>query len=96
MVETAETGTAGIRTAGKNATATSETILADETETALTDANTAETAESKKKYRRDATGVAWLGGMTERRRTLAVMGATARSTWADHPSVDIPEGKPDR
>ena len=51
---------------------------------------------NQKKYRRDATGVAWLGGMTERRRTLAVMGATTRSTWADHPSADIPEGKPDR
>jgi hypothetical protein len=68
---------------------------ADETETVLTDAATADPDEQKK-YRRDATLLAWLGGMTERRRTLAVMGATTRSTWADHPSADIPEGKPTR
>ena len=56
------------------------------------------TLPNPKKDRRDATVVAWLGGMTERRRKLelAVMGATTRSTWADHPSADIPEGKPDR
>ena len=46
--ENPENGTAEIRTAGKNATATRETILADETETALTDAITDDPAESKK------------------------------------------------
>jgi len=40
--------------------------------------------------------VAWLGGMTERRRKVAVMVAPARSTWADHPSAEISEGKPTR
>ena len=51
---------------------------------------------NKKKYRRDATGVAWLGGMTERRRTLAVMGVAARSTWADHRLPTIRRRKPAR
>ena len=51
---------------------------------------------NQKKYRRDATGVAWLGGMTERRRKLGMMGAATRSTRPDHPSADIPEGKPER
>ncbi len=55
-----------------------------------------QTLPNPKKYRRDATGVAWLGGMTERRRTLGMMGAATRSTWSDHPSADIPEGKPAR
>jgi hypothetical protein len=45
MVKTAETGTAGIRTAVRNAMAALELSPADETETALTDANTAAPAE---------------------------------------------------
>jgi len=49
-----------------------------------------------KKYRRDAMGVACLGGMTERRRKLEVMGAPARSTWADHRLPDIRSRKPAR
>ena len=48
MVETAENGTAEIRTALKNATATQETVRADETETDLTDASTADLAKTKK------------------------------------------------
>ena len=50
----------------------------------------------KKKDRRDTTLFAWLGGMTERRRTLAVMSAITRSTWSDHRLPAIRSRKPAR
>jgi hypothetical protein len=49
-----------------------------------------------KKNRRDATLLARLGGLTERRRKVPERVAPARSTWADHPAVEISEGKPTR
>jgi len=49
-----------------------------------------------KKKRRDATLLARLGGLTERRRKVPERVAPARSTWADHRLPDICRRKPTR
>ncbi len=48
------------------------------------------------KKRRDATLLARLGGLTERRRKVPERAAPARSTWADHRLPDIRSRKPTR